>query len=265
AVVEDERPVAVRELGQLEHPRRRVGGEPHDQQERIAAAVLLVVHLDVAHARRAHPKASPPCSGSVRRRAREYGRAPFRRSIRKILHCQCGPHGRKRRAVTPAARRAIIALLAVAGPVRATTVLPVPLARVAGEAARIVHATVLDVRSGRDADGLPATWITLDVARTLKGAATSRLIFKQYGVADPLPDGTVARVPGLPRYAAGEEIVLFLRGESRRGFTSPVGFGQGVYRVARRGGRPSVGDGVRGHPRRDLDAFLDDVGRLVGP
>jgi hypothetical protein len=171
-----------------------------------------------------------------------------------------------KRAVTPVARRAtVIALLALAGPARATTVLPIPLARVAGEAARIVHATVLDVRAGRDEDGLPATWVTLEVARTVKGTATSGLVFKQYGVADPLPDGTVARVPGLPRYRAGEELVLFLRGESRRGFTSPVGFGQGVYRVVRRGGRASVRDGVPGHPHRDLDGFLDDVGRLVRP
>ena len=155
--------------------------------------------------------------------------------------------------------------LAVAVPAAGTSVVRLPLARVAGGAARIVHATVVDVHAGRDDDGLPATWVTLDVVQTLKGRADGRVVFKQYGVTAPLPDGVIARVPGLPHYAVGEEIVVFLRGESRRGFTSPVGFGQGVYRVDRRGGRASVrDDGVtKGH--RDLDGFLDDVGRLVGP
>ena len=46
AVVEDDRAVVLGELRHLEHPGRRVGGEPHDQQQRIAAAVLLVVQLE---------------------------------------------------------------------------------------------------------------------------------------------------------------------------------------------------------------------------
>jgi len=71
-------------------------------------------------------------------------------------------------------------------------------------------------------------------------------------------------VPGLPRYAVGDEIVVFLRGESRRGFTSPVGLAQGVYRVERRGGHASVRDDGVTRGRRDLDAFLADVGGLAG-
>jgi len=154
--------------------------------------------------------------------------------------------------------------LAVAVPAGATSVVRLPLAGVAGAAARVVHATVVDVRAGRDDAGLPATWITLDVAQTLKGRADRQVVFKQYGVVDPLPDGTVARVPGLPRYTVGEEIVVFLHAESRRGFTSPVGLGQGVYRVERRGGHASVRDDGGTGGRRDLDAFLGDVGGLVG-
>src|SRR5205823_10375482 len=99
--------------------------------------------------------------------------------------------------------------LAAAVPAGATSVVRLPLARVAGGAARIVHATVVDVRTGRDDAGLPATWIALDVAQTLKGRRDGRVVFKQYGVVDPLPDGTIARVPGLPRYAVGEEVVVF--------------------------------------------------------
>jgi hypothetical protein len=130
-------------------------------------------------------------------------------------------------------------------------------------AARIVHARVLDVRSGRDGAGLPATWITLDVARTLKGAGASRLTIKQYGVAAPLADGTVTRIPGLARWAAGDEVVLFLHGESARGFTSPVGLAQGVYRVQRANGRAVVRDDLGG-PARSLESFLDETAARVG-
>src|SRR2546428_6621847 len=117
------------------------------------------------------------------------------------------------------------------------------LARVTDVAARIVHGTVLEVRSGRDESGLPATWITLAVARTLKGPHQDRLTIKQLGVATPLPDGTITRIAGMPQYRAGDEVVLFLHGESRRGFTSPVGLGQGVYRVS----PTAAGAQVRGH------------------
>src|SRR5437867_1673906 len=157
-------------------------------------------------------------------------------------------------------RRIPIAVMAVVfalvAPARGTTILPMPLGQVAREAARIVHGTVVDVRSGPDEGGLAATWVTVAVARAVKGAVGTQLVFKQYGVSEPLDDGTVARVAGLPRYVVGEEIVLFLRADSRSGFTSPVGFGQGTYRVERRGGRAVVHADAPARGRRDLDGFL---------
>jgi len=164
-------------------------------------------------------------------------------------------------------RRLLIALglaVAAATPSPATMLRPMPLERVTGEAARIVHGTVVDVRSGRDASGLPATWITLDVARTLKGRGGRHLTIKQYGVTAPLADGTFTRVAGLPRYARGEEVVLFLRGESRLGFTSTVGFGQGKYGVQRRGRRARVRRRAPAGESRDLEHFLSEVERLAG-
>ncbi len=41
------------------------------------------------------------------------------------------------------------------------------------------------------------------------------------------------RIEGLPVFRKGEEVVLFLYGESRSGLTSPVGFGQGKFVVGR--------------------------------
>ena len=149
-------------------------------------------------------------------------------------------------------------------PAAATTLMRrVPLELAAAEAARIVHATVVDVHSDRDEWGAPATWITLDVARTLKGAVPRHLTIKQFGTAAPLGDGVLTRIPGLPRYAVGEELVLFLRGDSARGFTSPVGFGQGVFRVVRRGGRRTV-QGDLSRKEEDLTVFLARVERLTG-
>jgi hypothetical protein len=136
------------------------------------------------------------------------------------------------------------------------------LDQVAAEAQRIVHGRVVEVRSGRDEHGAPATWVTLDVERTLKGSAGGRLTVKQLGAADPLPDGGLAVIAGLPRYAVGEEVVLFLRGDSARGFTSPVGFGQGVYRVDRTDGRALVRRDLPG-ASEPLDAFLSTVGRAA--
>jgi hypothetical protein len=162
-------------------------------------------------------------------------------------------------------RGTIIALvLALAGTAAGTSVPRLSLDRIAHDADRIVYGTVTDVRSGRDEAGLPATWVTLSVVRALKGPVGRELTLKQFGVDTPLPDGTAASIPGLPRYVVGEQVVLFLHADSRRGFTSPIGLGQGTYRVRHRGGRAVVrGDDVPGQ-QEDLGAFLDGVGRMAG-
>ena len=111
--------------------------------------------------------------------------------------------------------------------------------------------------AGRDEDGIPATWVTLDVAECLKGEVGPRLVFKQVGVPAPLADGTLLRVPGLPRYRAGDEVVLFLHHPSGRGFTSPVGLQQGLYRVDRRDGEKVVRPGAK--TVEALPVFLDRI------
>jgi hypothetical protein len=150
----------------------------------------------------------------------------------------------------------------VIGPAGATMVRRMELDGITQAAARIVHGTVTHVQSGRDESGLPATWFTLTVSRTLKGAGARRLTIKQYGVAEPLPDGTIARIAGVPRYRVGDEVILFLHAARGSGFTSPVGLGQGTYRVSRTSQRPSVRNDL-GERRRDLDEFLSTVDRLA--
>jgi hypothetical protein len=155
-------------------------------------------------------------------------------------------------------------VLTTAMPATATMVKRMSLARVAAEAAQIVHATVAEVHSGRDASGFPATWITFDVARTLKGGRTSRLTIKQFGVAAALPDGTITRLAGLPQYRVGEEVVVFLHANSALGFTSPVGLGQGCYRVRRSSAQALARSELPAAAPEPLDAFLSKIERLAG-
>lgn len=137
---------------------------------------------------------------------------------------------------------------------------PMTLDEVTADSKHVVHAVVTSVVSGRDENGVPSTWTTFEVAETLKGTHETPFTIKQYGVATPLADGTLTRVAGLPTYEVGEELVLFLRGASRRGFTSPVGLGQGTYRVKRRGhDKPEVrADGDTKGPQ-NLDDFVGKI------
>ena len=153
-----------------------------------------------------------------------------------------------------------VALVLAAGPAPATTMVePMTLDEVTAEAKHVVHAVVTSVTSGRDENGVPSTWTTFQVAETLKGAHEASVTIKQYGVAEPLPDGTLTRLAGLPTYELGEEVVVFLRSASRRGFTSPVGLGQGAYRVKRKGGKSEVRNDDDQEGSQDLSTFVKKV------
>jgi hypothetical protein len=141
----------------------------------------------------------------------------------------------------------------------ATMVKPMTLEEVTAESQHVVHAVVTSVTSGRDESGVPSTWTTFAVAETLKGDDAPTFTIKQFGVATPLSDGTVARLAGLPSYEVGEEVVVFLRDPSRRGFTSPVGLGQGIYRVKRHGTKPEVRSDDQPQGVQDLDALVTKV------
>ena len=82
-------------------------------------------------------------------------------------------------------------------------------------------------------------------------------------MATPLADGTITRVAGLPTYHVGEEVVLFLRNDSRRGFTSPVGFSQGTYRVINTGAKPHVRRDLDSASTQSLDDFCSEIARIT--
>jgi hypothetical protein len=74
--------------------------------------------------------------------------------------------------------------------------------------------------------------VTFEVERGVKGEARGRVTIKVLG-DQSAKDERSPGIDGAPRYAEGEEVILFLYGESRHGLTSPVGFAQGKFSVVR--------------------------------
>lgn len=174
---------------------------------------------------------------------------------------------------------ALALLLVVTTPAAAMTVLPLDLPAMTDAAARIFVGRVESVTTGRDASGLPATWTTFAVAEGLKGTTGDHVTVKQLG-ARLGADRTVLPHPALPRYEVGEAVVLFVHAESPIGFTSPVGLGQGCFRVREDAGAAVVVNDVGNRnlaagraaaaPQPQpatttlpLDAFLAEVRALV--
>jgi hypothetical protein len=147
---------------------------------------------------------------------------------------------------------ALVAAL-VARAAVAMTVLPLDLPELTAGAGTIFVGRVTRVDPGVDERGIPAVWTTFAVEETLKGAPRPTLTLKQLGA--PLgASGTpsVARgYPSVPRFAPGESVMLFVHPPSALGFASPVGLGQGAFRIRDDGGRRVVTNDVG---NRNLDA-----------
>jgi hypothetical protein len=119
----------------------------------------------------------------------------------------------------------------VARPAAAMTILPLDLPELTHQAARIFVGRVERIETGHDANGLPVTWTTFTVEQKVKGTDGAEVTLKQLGASLGGPDARVLPHPGLPRYRPGESVVLFVHPESTLGFTSPVGLGQGCFRI----------------------------------
>jgi hypothetical protein len=131
----------------------------------------------------------------------------------------------------------LLALPTVAA--HAMTVLPLDLPQLTGQAERIFVGRVESVASGRDGRGLPAVWTTFAVEQPLKGwtgPAPAHLTLKQLGTSFGGSDAPVVAHGALPRYREGESVVLFVHPDSALGFTSPVGLGQGCFRIVEHDG-----------------------------
>jgi hypothetical protein len=126
---------------------------------------------------------------------------------------------------------AALVLAALASPAVASKVRPMTLEEMTERAGRIFSGHCTGVRvveqPGR---GMPVTKVTFRVDRTLKGRPGGILTIRQPG-GQGVAGERSAGILGLPRFRPGEEVILFLYGESASGLTSPVGLGQGKFTV----------------------------------
>jgi len=112
---------------------------------------------------------------------------------------------------------ALVATLAllVGGDASATSLEQVNLVDLLRDSTSIVTGSVATVTDGLDANGLPYTEVTLHIRETLRGGEAGTYTFRQFGLLSPRlsADGTrkmLAAPEAFPRYAEGEEVLLFL-------------------------------------------------------
>lgn len=142
-----------------------------------------------------------------------------------------------RRLAGLAACAAVLGLGLVA-PTHATVFLPVDFADMVMASSIVARGEVVEVRGQTTGDRRTIeSLVTLRVDEALKGRPGGVVIFR-------VPGGQVGRyrrvMVGAPVFAAGDEVIVFLRGEAPV-IPVPYGLNQGVFRLVRdAAGRPLV-------------------------
>ena len=108
----------------------------------------------------------------------------------------------------------------------ATQVRPINIEEMTERAATIFAGRCLNVRVEHDPKlGRDVTAATFRVERSIKGTAGTTITVR-------MPWASMVAIPsGVPSFARGDEVVLFLYGESATGMRAPVGLGQGRFRI----------------------------------
>ncbi len=177
---------------------------------------------------------------------------------------------------------ALAALAMTVATAQATTVERLSLPELVGRAQSIFVGTCTAVAE-QTIDGKPYQLYCFRVAETLKGApaALARCHLPGGRLADSRA-GARATYGGMPRFAVGEEAVVFLSRPDATGYPWPMGLGQGCFRILR---DPESGisrvrqlldglhlvdpnaaktAGAAGQPSAALDDFLQAVRTLAG-
>lgn len=138
--------------------------------------------------------------------------------------------------------------------VDAGTALRLDIPGLVEHAALVFEGRVRQVTSLVGSAGLIETEYVLDVQRTFEGQEQATRSFRLPGGVLPTGDGMI--LPGMPSMVVGEDVILFLTGESGSGIRMPVGLAQGKFRVetnlagqkqlSRRQGSLSMVDGESG-------------------
>jgi hypothetical protein len=117
-------------------------------------------------------------------------------------------------------------------------------------AERVFHGRCTMVENTeQEVAGIPVTQYTFVVRKAIKGTQEGEtVVFRQLRSEGP------RGLADVPSYSVGDELLLFLKKESRVGLTSPVGLAQGAFAVKRfPGGRIAVINSVK---NRNLTAGL---------
>jgi hypothetical protein len=125
-----------------------------------------------------------------------------------------------------------------AGTVAAGTVQRLEIEQLLGQCDQAFEGRVTNTRVVERGSKCLETEITLSVSRRFWGQAGREFLLRIPGGV--LPDGRGLLIPGMPAFREGEELLLFLSAESRRGTRMPVGLAQGRFRVEARAGGAKV-------------------------
>ena len=119
-------------------------------------------------------------------------------------------------------------MVTAAATASATTLLRMSLAKMAQTAKVIVRARCVGSSTNWDA-GEIWTFTTFDAEETWRGSAPARFTVRLLGGR---LGNLTASVSGVPRFRAGEDVILFLEPTARGDF-SVVGWEQGTFRIGR--------------------------------
>ena len=122
----------------------------------------------------------------------------------------------------------LVCLVALSAPLSAITIKPLSFTELVDGSAAVVHGRVSAVRGQWTADrhGIDSL-VSIDVIDYLKGGLGERVTVR---VPGGQVGGVVNIIPGAPKFAEGDQLVLFLKVD---GPSIPIvtGTTQGVYRV----------------------------------
>lgn len=129
---------------------------------------------------------------------------------------------------------ALILSLAWLTTAEATSVKRLDQAGLVRHARTIFHGDVVSIRTEwNKARTCIFTVVTFAPREVLKGTRQALVTLKLPGGAK---DGKATIVRGVPRFKVGQEVVVFASGRHKKsGVCYPVGLGQGLYRIDRRG------------------------------
>jgi hypothetical protein len=114
---------------------------------------------------------------------------------------------------------------------QATTVLAMGLDELTQRSDTIVVGTVKSITYGtNDKSGYPETRTELVVGETIYGEEGLAEV-TVCTIGGPAGNGKVTVVPGMPRFAVDEKVILFLVRDSAKGVAVPTGLEQGVFRI----------------------------------